>query len=161
MKVLQENTPETKGIKSALKKVDFTDTFSIRNHKDNIETIAHLIFGAMPKWVSFLMKLRNVLVKSFGLKTGSSKDHNTNLKPGDNMGFIQTFSVTNNEIILGADDKHLNFRVSVYNSLEPKNNIKVTTLVEYNNLFGKIYMSIIRPFHVLIVKHMVKQAYKA
>ena len=62
--------------------------------------------------------------------------------------------------MLGANDKHLNFRVSVYNSNETLFNIKVTTLVEYNNRFGKIYMTIIKPFHHIIVKAMVKQAYK-
>ncbi|GGD15395.1 DUF2867 domain-containing protein [Hyunsoonleella pacifica] len=160
MVVKTEKCPDTLGIKQALSKIDFTDTFSITNHKDSLETIAHLIFGTMPKWVAFLMRLRNAIVKVFGLKTDMDKDFTPQYKPGENIGFIKVFSVEDNEILLGADDKHLDFRVSVFNSKEQQHNIKVTTLVKYNNLFGKIYMALIRPFHVVIVKRMVKQAYK-
>ncbi len=160
MKVKKENTPKTNSIKYAFKTLDFADTFSTTNHKNSLETITHLIFGTMPKWISRLMYLRNVLVKLFGLKTEMAKEFNSNFKPGDVIGFFKIFSVTNNEVMLGANDKHLDFRVSIYNSKEPQYNIKVTTLVQYNNLFGKIYMTLIKPFHVLVVKCMVKQAYK-
>lgn len=160
MIVKTEHSPSTQGIRKALSRIDFSDTFSVTNHKDSLETIAHLIFGTMPKWVMFLMRLRNAIVKLFGLKTDMEKDLKPNYKPGENIGFIKVFSVTDNEILLGADDKHLDFRVSVFNSEEHQHNIKVTTLVKYNNLFGKVYMALIKPFHVVIVKRMVKQAYK-
>jgi hypothetical protein len=160
MVVKTEQSPNTKGIKEALSRIDFTDTFSTTNHKDSLETITHLIFGTMPKWVMFLMRLRNALVKIFGLKTDMDKDFKPQYKPGESIGFIKVFSVQDNEVLIGADDKHLDFRVSVFNSKEYQHNIKVTTLVKYNNLFGKVYMALIRPFHIVIVKHMVKQAYK-
>ncbi len=160
MVVKTEQSPNTKIIKQALSRIDFTDTFSTTNHKDSLENIAHLIFGTMPKWVAFLMRLRNTIVKMFGLKTDMDKDFKPQYKPGESLGFIKVFSVEDDEILLGADDKHLDFRVSIFNSEEHQHNIKVTTLVKYNNLFGKIYMALIRPFHVVIVKRMVKQAYK-
>lgn len=160
MTVKTEQPPNTQAIKQALSRVDFTDTFSTTNHKDSLETITHLIFGTMPKWVMFLMRLRNRLVKVFGLKTNMEKDFKPQYKPGETIGFIKVFSVGEREVLIGADDKHLNFRVSVFNSEEHKHNIKVTTLVKYNNLFGRIYMTLIKPFHIIIVKHMVKQAYK-
>ncbi|GAB1856487.1 DUF2867 domain-containing protein [Flavobacteriaceae bacterium MHTCC 0001] len=160
MKVIKEASPETDGIKYALKTLDFTDTFSTTNHKDSLKAITHLIFGTAPKWVSALMRFRNVLVKKIGLKTEMAKSFNKNFNPGDTIGFFKIFSIADDEVILGADDKHLDFRVSVYNSKALKNNIKVTTLVAYNNSFGKIYMGIIKPFHVLVVKRMVKQAYR-
>ncbi|MFD2724864.1 DUF2867 domain-containing protein [Hyunsoonleella rubra] len=160
MVIKTEHCPNTAGIKQSFSQIDFTDTFSTTNHTDSLDTIAHLIFGSMPKWVEFLMGLRNAIVSVFGLKTEMDKNFSPNFKPGEKMGFIKIISVEDNEIMLGADDKHLDFRVSVFNSEENQNNIKVTTLVKYNNLFGKIYMAIIRPFHVIIVKQMVKRAYK-
>ncbi|MFS4483417.1 DUF2867 domain-containing protein [Hyunsoonleella sp. 2307UL5-6] len=160
MIVKTEQSPDTFGIKQALSKIDFTDTFSTTNHKDSLVTIAHLIFGTMPKRVMFLMRLRNALVKVFGLKTDMDKSFKSDFRSGGNIGFIKVFSVEDNEVLIGADDKHLNFRVSVFNSKESQYNIKVTTLVEYKNTFGKIYMALIKPFHILIVKYMVKQAYK-
>lgn len=160
MKVKEETLPKTEGIKHALPQVDFNDTFSTTNHLDNLNTISKLVFGTVPKWVEVLLKLRNNIVKVFGLKTEKPEDYHTDFKVGGYVGFFQIFSIQQNEIMLGADDKHLNFRVSIYNSNENQFNIKVTTLVEYNNSFGKIYMFIIKPFHHLIVKRMVKQAYK-
>lgn len=158
--VKKDTTPKTNSIKHALETLNFTDTFSTTNQKDSIQTITHLIFGTMPKWVAALMRLRNAFVKVFGLKTELAKKIEPKYEAGEVIGFFKVFSVTNNEIILGANDKHLDFRVSIYNSKEAKHNIKVTTLVQYNNSFGKIYMAIIKPFHVFIVKQMVKQAYK-
>ena len=60
---------------------------------------------------------------------------------------------------MGADDKHLKFRVSIFKASKQQYNINVTTLVEYNNRMGQVYMTLIRPFHHIVVKSMVKQAY--
>ncbi|WP_062060853.1 DUF2867 domain-containing protein [Aquimarina longa] len=157
--VKKDTTPQTKGINNALHKVDFTDTFSTTNHKNNLEEIARLIFETTPTWVSYLFRIRNFIVSFIGLKTGIPKDYNTNFKLGGYIGFFSIYTILENEIILGANDKHLNFRVSIFNSEESKYNIKVATLVEYKNLFGKVYMTIITPFHRIIVKRMVQQAY--
>lgn len=161
MKVKVETTPKTEGIKYALPKINFTDTFSTTNHQDDLGLVSNLIFGTMPKWVKALMKLRNTLVKAFGLKTEKPEDFHSTFKVGGYIGYFQIFSIQQNEIMLGADDKHLNFRVSIYNSDENQFNIKVTTLVQYNNRFGGIYMAIVKPFHHLIVKKIVRQAYKS
>ncbi len=161
MKVKEEKAPKTKAIETALKQVDFKDTFSTTNHKDNLKTVAHLIFGTFPKWVSVLMNLRNALVKPFGLKVDMPKDYNVDYKVGGYNGFFKIYNILDDELIIGADDKHLKFRVSIYNSTEIQFNIKVTTLVEYNNTFGKIYMAIVAPFHRVVVKSMVKRAFKS
>ena len=161
MKVKVESSPKTEGIKYALPKIDFSDTFSTTNHQDDLGLISNLVFGTVPKWVGALMKLRNILVKKFGLKTEKPEDFHSSFKVGGYIGFFQIFSIEQNEIMLGADDKHLNFRVSIYDSGENQFNIKVTTLVQYNNRFGKIYMAIVKPFHHFIVKRMVKNAYKS
>ena len=161
MKVKVESSPKTEGIKYALPKINFSDTFSTTNHQDDLGLISNLVFGTVPKWVGALMKLRNILVKKFGLKTEKPEDFHSSFKVGGYIGFFQIFSIEQNEIMLGADDKHLNFRVSIYDSGENQFNIKVTTLVQYNNRFGKIYMAIVKPFHHFIVKRMVKNAYKS
>jgi hypothetical protein len=161
MKVKVETMPKTEGIKCALPKINFTDTFSTTNHLDDLNTVSKLVFGTMPKWVEVLMKLRNTIVKIFGLKAEKPEDFHPDFKIGGYVGFFQIFSIQKNEIMLGADDKHLNFRVSIYNSNDNQFNIKVTTLVQYNNRFGRIYMAIVKPFHHLVVKRMVKQAYKS
>ena len=159
MKVITDKIPTTTGVKNALPKIDFTDTFSTTNHIDSLDIIANKIFGSEPVWITFLFKIRNFVMKLFGFKTEIPTNIDTTFNIGSFVGFFEIYSIQQNEIVLGADDKHLKFRVSIYNSEEENYNIKVTTLVEYLNTFGKIYMTVIKPFHLLVVKAMVKNAF--
>jgi len=153
--VIQEPSPQTSSIKSSLKRVDYTDTFSTTNHVDPLPVITNKIFATAPGWVKALMQLRNTLVKVVGLKTDFSPEKDQVFKVGGKVAFFKIYEIHDNEILLGEDDSHLNFRVSIFDSKEAVNNIKVTTLVAYKNGFGKFYFAIVRPFHKLIVRSMV------
>ncbi|MBU2915189.1 DUF2867 domain-containing protein [Reichenbachiella agariperforans] len=78
------------------------------------------------------------------------------LKVGSSIGLFKVFSLSDHQIILGEDDSHLNFRVLITNQNTSSQNISVTTQVEINNFFGKIYFTFIRPIHPLIVKALLK-----
>ena len=158
MTVKEQPTPHTKGIKNCLKKVDFKDTFSTTNHTNSLEEVARLVFDKMPPWIERLMNLRNYLVKFMGLKTQIPEDYHPRYEVGGYIGFFKIYAIYADEIIMGADDKHLNFRASIYDSQEKAFNIKVSTLVEYNRMMGRIYMFFVKPFHRLVVKRMVRQA---
>jgi hypothetical protein len=159
-KVKEETVFISEKAKQLFPKVDFADTFSTTNHQNSIEEITNQIFNTAPKWVEFLFKIRNSIVKFFGLKTGIPDDFNEDFKVGGYVKFFKIYTITANEVILGANDSHLNFRAIVSNTKTASHNIKVTTLVEYNNTKGKIYMAIVKPFHRLVVKHMVGQAFQ-
>jgi hypothetical protein len=159
-KVIEEKIELTDEQKQILSKIDFVDTFSTTNHINNIEEITNLVFNTTPKWINSLFAIRNKIASLFGLKTEMPNDYNKNYKVGGYVKFFKIFSISDNEVILGADDSHLNFRAVINNDKSDSYNIKVITLVEYNNLKGKIYMGIIKPFHRQIVKIMVKNAYK-
>lgn len=158
-KVIEERTRLTDKQKVLLSKIDFSDTFSTTNHVNNIEEITNLVFNTTPTWINLLFTIRNKVVGLFGLKTEKPKDYNENFKVGGYVKFFKIFSISDNEVILGADDSHLNFRALVKNDKSDLYNIKVVTLVEYNNTKGKVYMSVIKPFHRQVVKRMVKNAY--
>ncbi|WP_282088848.1 DUF2867 domain-containing protein [Aquimarina algiphila] len=159
-KVILENTPDTSLINRTLNKIDYSDTYATTNHLDSLEKITNMIFANFPNWVTIMMKFRNTIVKIFDLKTQKPSDYNTDFKVGGYIGYFKIYEIMSNEIILGANDKHLNFRVSVFNSQELTYNIKVSTIVQYNKRWGKIYMTIVKPFHQLIVKKMVRNACK-
>jgi hypothetical protein len=145
--------------KSLFTKIDFIDTFSTTNHSSNIEEITTLIFNTTPKWINSLFALRNRIAGLFGYGIELPRDYNENFKVGEYIKFFKIYSISDNEVILGADDSHLNFRVLIIDDKSSSHNIKVITIVEFNNLKGKIYMSVINPFHKLIVRRMVKNAY--
>ena len=62
------------------------------------------------------------------------------------------------EEILGMPDKHLDFNVSMWcgEYHEGKQELRITTVVKYNNWLGRAYFFIIRPFHGIIVKSILK-----
>ncbi|MEO9891051.1 DUF2867 domain-containing protein [Aurantibacter sp.] len=158
-KVKEEKTRLTDSLSKLLKKIDFIDTYTTTNHTNNIEEITNLVFNTTPTWIKVLFIIRNKIVGIFGLKTEKPVDYNENYEVGGYVKYFKIYGINEDEIILGADDAHLNFRAIVTNKKTDLHNIKVTTLVEYNNLKGKIYMGIIKPFHRKIVKRMVRNAF--
>lgn len=160
MKTREEHIKTTLSPEHQLNRIDFEDTFSTTNHQDSIKDITYLVFGSMPKWVKALMGLRNRLVKFIGLESKLPEDYNEDYKVGGYIGFFKIMSIKDREIILGANEDHLNFRALVQLNSNSEYNVFVTTLVEYNNNKGKRYMQTIKPFHRMVVKRMVKQAYK-
>lgn len=149
---------------------DYTDSFSgeVLNGERSISTaeIGKAFFTSTPQWGKKMFALRNRMVKIFGLKTG--KEQNESLKPedlqlevGEQVGIFTVFGKTDHEIILGENDKHLDFRVSLlYDKAEHSteaNSLTISTTVKYHNWMGKLYFLPVRPFHQLIVPVMLKK----
>lgn len=107
-----------------------------------------------PKWVEALMKLRNRLVRPFGLEGGNSMSREEmaeRIRQG-------TTDRSENETVVSKDDKHLRFYVSVRIVREADGLARVTTstVVHLHNRLGKAYFTVIRPFHKLIVPSTLK-----
>jgi hypothetical protein len=61
------------------------------------------------------------------------------------------------EILLGEDDQHLNFRTSVQlERQEEKCWVIVSTVVQFNNWLGHAYFVPVRPIHKIIVPAMMR-----
>jgi hypothetical protein len=59
--------------------------------------------------------------------------------------------------VLGFDDRHLDFRIviDVRQDRPSGQTLSVMTLVHRNNLFGRLYLAAVLPFHKLIVRRML------
>lgn len=92
------------------------------------------------------------------MKTRDEQLKHFQCKPGEQLGLFRVFEKNEKEVIIGEDDKHLNFRVSLLlhdpNAL--KKELIITTIVQFNNRFGRIYFALIKPFHTAVVRSMVK-----
>jgi len=160
MKILKTIIPEQSEYKNFINQIDYSDTFKmiVENQNISIESIYIDMFATMPKWINQLMFVRNKIVGIFGLKVESLMPKKmTTLKVGEKIGMFTIYFISENEVIAGEDDKHLNFRVSI---LRIDEEVMVSTFVKYNNLFGKIYMFLIMPFHQMIVIAMMKNYVK-
>lgn len=109
--------------------------------------------GAAPRWVERLLSLRDLLVRPFGLRrTAPAGPGGLRLEPGQRVGPFVVFAVDDAEVLLGDDDTHLGFRTSF--AVRPRSGGAegvCTTVVRYDNAFGRAYFTVIRPFHHLVV----------
>lgn len=130
------------------------------------EALARFLFAQQPAWVGLLMGLRDMLVAGLGLKTarqlGSSQAAGRNRR----IGIFRIYETTTYEIILGEDDQHLDFRVSVMvrpDSTRPADaaELVVATVVHCHNRLGRTYIRLIAPFHRRVVKAGLRQASRA
>jgi hypothetical protein len=125
------------------------------------ETLARHIFGTMPAWVNALLKLRDALVRPFGIKTASAMRRNA-MREG-RIGLFRIYERRPLEIILGDDDSHLDFRASVFverreESGTPRHHVVISTVVHCNNRIGRLYIFVIRPFHRMVVRSSLRRA---
>ena len=139
--------------------VDFADTFSTTNTHNTIDEITQLVFGTSPSWVRVLFAIRNNLVRFIGLSVPKPEEKSVKFEVGAYVRFFKIYYFDKDQVILGANDSHLNFRAIIFNDNTDNYNIKVSTLVKYNNTKGRYYMKFIKPFHKLIIKRMMKNAY--
>ncbi|MCE7996433.1 MAG: DUF2867 domain-containing protein [Roseivirga sp.] len=159
-KVKEEPVFLTEASKRLFSRIDFADTFATTNRSSSLQELGNAIFDRPPKWVKGLFKVRNRIVRYFGLKTTMPEDYHTEFEEGGYISFFKILHVLEDELVLGANDNHLDFRAIISKTQEPEFNIKVTTLVRFNNKTGRIYMALIAPFHRLVVKRMISQAWQ-
>ena len=116
----------------------------------------------MPNWINGLFKLRNFLVKFVGLKSSEEdnmKEFERCIRTGETYSFVSVPAKNTNETVLLLSDKHLNAYLSVFiGNKERHKTISAITLVHFKNRLGRIYFFLIRPFHGVIVKSLLKKA---
>lgn len=104
---------------------------------------------AFPRWVHALLRIRQIVTLPFGLKQQETGD--------DTIAIFPVVGETEDEIVLGFDDNHLDFRISI---LSRNGYVHCATWVHRHNLLGRVYLTVIMPFHVLITRQMMVRLYR-
>jgi hypothetical protein len=171
MRIIQKNIPKDSIIRTSLDRIDHADAFHCLFQTSDhitIEQVIHAFFAAAPSWMHTLFNIRDAIVKQFGLKTINRKERERMrrefvIQPGASLGLFNVFSNNEREVIMGEDDKHLNFRVSFL--LEKRDDqtyeLYFMTIVKFHNWLGKIYFLPVKPMHALVVKTMMRNTVKA
>lgn len=147
--VKSSKLPLQSALHDRIKPMDFVDCYCIDSNfspRDAAEIVTHF-----PTWAQLLVRIRNVITAPLGLLQEAPTT-------GDEVGFFPVESETTNELIMGFNDKHLNFRVSV---MSQNGKIFLATWVHTNNKVGKLYLKVILPFHILIVRNALARLRKA
>ena len=125
------------------------------------------LFGHAPIWMKLLLIVRNAAARLVGLEAPTVAEI---MKPsiretysvGDKIGPWPIFFIGGNEIVAGRNNKHMDFRLSVLKSADGDTaGVVVSTICTVHNLFGRIYLSAIVPFHRSGVRSLMRNAVMA
>lgn len=157
--------PARSAVTTIFKSVNLADAFAIRlpsSASTDPDVLARFIFSHQPAWIGTLMTVRDAIVERFGLKTAKHLATLANDASAPRVGIFKVYSTSEDEIVLGEDDKHLDFRVSVLCSGAPapdgSRELTLTTVVHCHNQLGRAYIRTIAPFHRMVVMASLRSA---
>jgi hypothetical protein len=152
---VHEVTPEVDA-NALLAGAQFADAYRLETGGQPLAArqAAERMLGGSPRWVDALVRLRNILVAPFGLKTSGAGER----PPKATIGMFPVLSEAPDRLVAGFNDKHLDFRVVVDVAASGAGQqVTATTLVLTHNWLGRSYLAIIVPFHRLIVRTLLRQ----
>ncbi len=125
-------------------------------------------------WMVALFRLRNFLVRFVGLKGEEGIEvgaFEKAIREGGTYGFTSVPVKSHHETVMMLTDKHLDAWLSVYVAEEganteggagtgagSKKSVYLITVVKFKQRLGRVYFFVIRPFHALIVKNLLRRA---
>ena len=157
--------PPQSAIADLYKSVDLKDAFAIQlppGASSDPDVLARFLFSNQPAWIGILTNIRDAIVSRFGLKTASRLARLPSDVNAKRISFFKVYSTSETEIVVGEDDKHLDFRVSLLCSTgtgpQAGHTLTASTVVQCHNLLGRSYLFAIAPFHRLVVKASLRRA---
>lgn len=137
--------PDTVLLRNALPRVDATDAYAVPappGTPREPQLWADALFRSPPAWVVALLGVRELLVGFAGIRRAGPSAFDTVARTAD-------------EVLLGTDDRHLDFRASV---LREDRRIVLSTVVRVHNRRGRFYWGLVRHVHPVVVKAMLARA---
>ena len=147
--VFTSSLPMSSRLHARIAPNDFLDCYAV----DASLTPRHAatIITTYPGWVHGLLLLRRVVTTPFGLS-------NDGPPATDKIGLFPVESETDDELIAGFDDRHLDFRVSI---MSANGQVSLATWVHTHNIGGRVYLRAIMPFHILIARDALRRVASA
>jgi hypothetical protein len=147
----------------------FRDSFraSLSRPELGITDIFLAIFAHHPPWMKLLLIVRNWAASLAGLRAPTAFEI---LHPaikgryvvGEKIGVWPIFSLSEEEVVAGRDNSHLDFRVSVLKLADGEgSSVVVSTVCAIHTLSGKLYLFFVAPFHRYGVQKLMANALAA
>jgi hypothetical protein len=152
--VRRTTPPSESVVASWYENASLLDSYSVdlgASSRSNMRELATRVLADPPAWQEALIALRDAVVAPFGIKTSDAV--RTSRESHEQVDFFPVHWEGADEIVLGADDRHLDFRLSLLRRLSPIGSLLIaTTIVHTHNALGYVYLNAIRPFHHLVVR---------
>lgn len=138
---------------------DYVEFKEIESENGLREFVAGM-FGWSPAWMKALFGVRYVLAKALRLetaavpRTGRLRPEDVGFTPGDPVAaFTVRAGDPGRYLVAGVDDSHLTGYLTV--EAVPRG-FRVGTIVRFHNRVGPAYFALIKPFHHLVIRGMLK-----
>ena len=135
---------------------DLADAYAVRlpaGASEDPAVLIRLALATQPGWARGLMTVRDRVMRVFSVKTSTRIAAEATKAGRARVGFFPVVSRSTTEIVVGEDDRHLDFRTALQVRGEPgAREAVVTTVVQCHNALGRTYLLTITPFHKLIVR---------
>jgi Protein of unknown function (DUF2867) len=150
------NVPAQSVIYSTLLNADFYDAYQTINPHPERHALEIWLgtLAKIPAWIDRAMLLRNFIVSKVGLRD-SGKISNAGVskaiadyRVGDRVGIFTITHISESELVMGDDDKHLAVQVSLCKI--DLNQVVISTVVHIHNWMGHAYMFFVKPMHRII-----------
>ncbi len=138
--------PRHASIWSQVRPGDFLDDYAVATPLSARDALQLAL--QMPGWAAALLRLRNALVRLVGLKTAG----------GTGLFGFPVVRDTEDEIVLGFDDRHLDFRIT---ALKSDGTVHISTWVRRNNVLGRLYLALVLPVHARILRGAIRRIARA
>ena len=170
MQVIECDVPSSSALSGDLiRNAYFRDSYraTLAHPELGIVEIFFALFGHTPFWMKSLLIVRNAAARLVGLEVPSVGEImnpvvRSEYRVGEKIGPWPIFFIADNEIVAGRNNKHLDFRLSVLKAKDgDATNVVVSTICTVHNVFGKIYLFFIVPFHRTGVRSLISNAVAA
>lgn len=137
---------------STMSSVDWCDAFWVELPPDGPGDPLFwrdVLFGADDtRRTSGLMRARDLLARQVGLKSAAT----------GNGASYPVLAQDAREVVVGMDDRHLDFRVAVTVRPFGSQFLLVTTAVRRHNRFGRVYFAVVKGLHHVLVPRWARRA---
>lgn len=142
---------------------DLVDSYAVAlpANSEPIDVLAQRALGQPGPVFRLAITLRDKVMAALGVRTSGQMRDRLIRSGADRIDFFRVLSRSSSEIILGEDDRHLDFRLSVL--LQPGRDgaapqLIATTVVRCHGLIGRAYLAAIHIGHVLVVRASLGKA---
>lgn len=148
-------------LREALATADHTDTLGTESDAELLPFAARML-SFQPPWLQALYRVRVVLLGLMGHRTGLPPQaaclETLPTTPGERAAFFTVEEAGADHWTARASEAHLTARLAVLQSPGQKRRFayRLVTVVHFHNRVGRVYFALIRPFHVLVVRAMLR-----